>query len=199
MTNDAIGPSKTTPEQFDKLIELQRLKNEGQRVYLDRWKADLEPVEKSIITYHQSAVGFGQASMKALLLLNGGAFIALPAFAKLFDVQPFPKFGVIIASVFFSLGLVACCGGLLFAFFTTNAMAEEKHFERERRALRLNAELNPTSEEYKDSDIKLKGLEENRRGKNNDAAQCQRIAIWCVIGALAFFIIGATVSVVSLS
>ena len=91
-------------------LELERYGKqlERERVFLERWKTDVSPVQERKERSREFTNQYAQISLKAPFLLNGGAVIAFPAFAKIVDVAVTKNSWVFVASILaFVVGLVA--------------------------------------------------------------------------------------------
>lgn len=130
----------------DNSIEQHKLRLEKEFHYLERWKADIAPVEQFEIEAGKGAIAFAQTALKSGLILNGGALIVLPAFMQIFRVSDVAPVHITITILCFTGGLFLCGIGALLAYLAMTATERRLGFSREIRILRLNEEHNPSTD-----------------------------------------------------
>ncbi len=88
-------------------------------VYFQRKRSAIEPLQAERKGWYDHAVGYGQMSLRSLFILNGGALIAVPAFAAMLGDGlwargvEWPFYGFLA----FAFGLVLCATATFCAFF----------------------------------------------------------------------------------
>ena len=129
--------------QFERLkvqIELQRLdlerlkiSNEKTRNFLDRWRTDITPIVEQGNFSRKATNDFSTQALRSLFLLNGGALVAFPAFAKLVNISIAAVTSIFIGAMLaFTIGLSLTVLAIYLAY-----LGMDDDF----RALRHNAEI----------------------------------------------------------
>jgi hypothetical protein len=84
--------------------------------------------------YHSHAVAFANSAFRALMLLNGGALVAIPTAVALFQADPkSAKFQLLVAAALFVAGLVCVALAQAAAFLTMSRQQEAENLTLERR------------------------------------------------------------------
>ena len=204
------GKGQLAPDTIKLLLEQQRVLLDAEKVqlekrkaandqyknFLDQWRTDIAPLDKSASLSRQFAVQFAQTALRTVFLLNGGAFVAVPAFAKLVDVsikEQLPLFIVSMAA--FAFGLVLSAVVAIFAFKSTEHDAAATFSHLEVVKTRLNKGQNPNSfGEEQANKLAAAVSEEDASRKSRD--RMQKWALAFGIAGLVCFVIGASVATI---
>lgn len=172
-------------------IEQHKLRLEMELHYLERWKADIVPVEQFVIEAGKGAIAFAQTALKSGFILNGGALIALPAFIQIFSVSDVASAYITITILCFTGGLFFCGIGALLAYLTMSTTEQRLGFSREIRVLRLNEEHNPSADKAQYTNKLEEAINKEKRLLNL-AIRLRAFGFLCVILALTSFAAGTT-------
>lgn len=172
-------------------LEKIKVRQEGTRIYLEQWKADISPVEEQTLQTHRSAIAFAQAGLKTAALINGGALIALPAFVTLFKIGSGEI--VISAAIFFCFGLLAAACAYLFAFLSVDHFGISTTHKRERLAMNLNINRLPDTDENKKLDMQkqIEWRKQQIESEEKLALRNRNIGVFLLTSSLIAFLLGA--------
>lgn len=191
---------KTEQDQREKLeawIKLELLHNE-------RWRTDVEPAEADIRTSMEGVLAFARLTLSSLFLLNGGALVALPAFASLVGLATRNERLLMGALGLFVLGLIATLVAMLAGYFAQFDESRRLVAVREIRAIDVNhinpGRQSPVPEEQMKSEEEYKSYRAKQVGEASEHLKgffrWRCVAIVCVWVALAAFIAGASVGAI---
>lgn len=122
---------------------------------------------------HEAAVGYAQASLKSLILVNGGAILALLTFLGNTNAEFGPR-GMFYAFVWFSVGLTLSMLAHGLAYFVQESY--------------LNAAA-----------ARMNGKVEETNGANRSGSVFIFAAALCCLGGLVLFITGAFVALFAIT
>ena len=172
-------------------IEQASFLNEQMRTYLERWRTDVQPVHEHRMMSREHGHAFAKVGIQMMFLLNGGALIAFPAFAKLVDVSFSEQITWALLSIAsFVLGLVLIAVTALLAYLSMAADAEAVSNQEEYLKLGLNQSTAPNDE--KPSFDSPRATAETARARKYAATT--RFAEWglgLTIGSVVAFVFGA--------
>ncbi len=170
-------------------IERHKLRLEKELHYLERWKADIVPVEQHVIEAERGAIAFAQTALKSGFILNGGALIVLPAFMQIFSVSDVASAYITITILCFTGGLFLCGIGALLAYLAMSVTEQRLGFSREIRVLRLNEEHNPSADKTQHTNKLEEAINKEKRFLNL-ATRLRAFGFLCMILALVSFAAG---------
>ena len=189
------------PSEFDALkLEIEKLRlaldnakhqNDLTRTYLERWRTDVQPVHEHRLKSRDQAYGFIKMAVQSVFLLNGGALIAFPTFAKLTDAtlrdhlpQSLKGIGCFVA------GLILTAMAMLLAAFAYGLDTDA--LERKEKAVKAGVNLQHSSPDRRADLEKVRDAAEAERARlGKHAIRTGYIAIALAALALTVFIGGA--------
>lgn len=99
------------------------------QAHVDRWQLVIEPLQAQQREWISYAVSYGQIALRSGFILNGGAIIAVPAFAQMLGVGlwgegvglPFTAISVFLAGLVLAAAAAACASFAMtsYAHYTT--------------------------------------------------------------------------------
>ncbi len=150
------------------------------------WEASQRPIRDVIRLSEEAALEFSKLGIRSLLLLNGGALIALPAFATFSGTPDKELMFWSVAS--FAVGLVTCMIGLLLAYYTVAYQGGGRRMHALEVAAGFEARHHPDRAEEKlreESEAAEKVKSYNRKGEG-----CRIAAIVFLFLSLGGFVSG---------
>ena len=102
------------------MAEDSRAELERRLAYLEEYRTNIEPVQRDITEANRATVDFALTGIKSLYLLNGGAIIAVPAFAGVSERLSIDSLGTAIAC--FAVGLFTAALTNLLAYLSEDAL-----------------------------------------------------------------------------
>lgn len=171
-------------------LEQRAAQNEATRIYLERWRVDLEPLHEHRLMSRRQANDYAKAAGQMLFLLNGGALLAFPAIAELLGTGFRGHISLVISGMgAFFAGLVTVGIATLLAFLANVSDAGAVQHREEFIKLGLNksnapAEQQATFDERRDQ-------EENERKDKIRLANL--LALWgffLYAASLIAFVVG---------
>ena len=204
-----MSDEQIQPDRFEALrLEVERLRlrldearyeNERTRTFLERWRTDVEPLHEGAERSREMAFGFAQTAIRSMFILNGGALVAVPAFAELVGTafQENPT-AFLPSGLGFVTGLILIAITTVLAYTSMDADAESIRQGQEVVKINLNRAENPKSytkqEEGRQSEAKVARQKFNRR-----SVKLRTWALWLGVGSMGAFVFGAAFAAVVLS
>jgi hypothetical protein len=141
---------------------------ELQLAYLEQWRTDLGPVYEDKRVSHRGSIEFALSVLRSLFLLNGGALVTLPVFARFVGVRGSAAAAHLLwpASCFIA-GLICCCSAGLIAYLTLRSDVKAIARNIERRAIGVkisNVKIDPAE------GAKLQAIEQKQMDRHNKTA-----------------------------
>ena len=150
-------------------IELIRQSNDDHRVSLERWNTALRPIHEKYIQSRAQSVAFATLGIRSMFLLNGGALLVFPAFAKLLGTGFVEQMGWAQWSIgCFVVGLITIALTTVLAYLSSDLRSMALEYESSRTHLfLLRSQVLAKSEEepYPEQEIAaLSGTRTRRTG-----------------------------------
>lgn len=188
---DPIDALRLEVERTRLALDKAQYQNDTTRLFLERWRVDVQPVHEHRLMSREHAHGFAKVAIQTTFLLNGGALIAFPAFAQLVGTGFRDHVGWALTSITgFVLGLVFIAVTALLAYLSMEADAEAVLQLEESVKARLNQ--SQVADEKKPKYDKL--YEEAEAGREKRYAHAMRFRTWAVglgIASMLAFTFGA--------
>ena len=189
--SDPNDPLKGTREGLKDLREARRLRMEGHLAFLEQWRTDLQPILDDLSLFNRIGADFALGGIKAVFILNGGALIALPAFAGVFRWGSSANADLLTWAVgFFVGGLILSAAAYLLGYLVVNAEARRSQELLNWRSRSVREYYHPPKDAQESAQI--------ISGAKKLEGKWGRIAFWLMIstiivavGALVSFIVGA--------
>jgi len=108
-------------KEFREQSELEQLQRERRSAFLTEFRANLEPVERSIERADAGAQEFAVVAVKTCYLLNAGGLVAMPAILQALSVKDPSEISLFWPSVIFAFGILVAA--------ITNFLAYRSLFE----------------------------------------------------------------------
>jgi hypothetical protein len=198
MANQSQGDPPRTEQQIRLEIERLRLETERYRVFLQRWEVDVRPIHEIQERSREMSHSYSKMGIQTMFLLNGGAVIAFPTFAKLADVKFADHSTLALSSVgAFVFGLIFIAMTTISAFFTMDADARAALHWSEMVKSNLNWEQDPQKSK-KDWDAIRAAAEANRSRYGRHTQVWRMLAVAFAFGSCAAFSVGAILAAVVL-
>lgn len=119
-------------------IELIRQSNDDHRVSLERWNTALRPIHEKYIQSRAQSVAFATLGIRSMFLLNGGALLVFPAFAKLLGTGFVEQMGWAQWSIgCFVVGLITIALTTVQAYLSSDLRSMALEYESSRTHLFL--------------------------------------------------------------
>ncbi len=170
--------------------------------YFERWRLHVEPFEADRKAWIRYAVEYAQMAIRTGFLLNGGALIAVPAFAKFLGDglwvrgSVWPKLMIVL----FVIGMVLFTLATILAFFAMIKYSHQQEEGRERMAKLVSHDYEVSiggSPKTKRSDFEEMGTKEKRYWKQGHRRELASIC--AALLGFAVFTIGAVIAVYIIS
>ncbi len=194
--NDQMKQKGLLQQQIREFLDSER------GVYFERRRQAIEPLQAQQRAWIGHAVSYAQLALRAAFILNGGAIIAVPAFAEFFGDGLWAKGAVwpLFALSAFLFGLILCGCATACAFFAMTNYSKQTNEVMGRAAGQTEHDFRRAlSGEQKSSTVDF-GKETTEEQKFREAG-----ASWeqggIILGVLAFvaFVLGAGAAVYILS
>ena len=159
--------------------------------FLRRLETSIKPRQVAAERTRTFAFEFARMALRNMFLLNGGALIALPAFAEMLGgVKPETADAFTWSIGSFVIGLVLIAAATLFAYIAMDADAEGIRQEILWRTIEINADYRPLDDPQKSKDERdnAQKLSEKCGAR---ARRFQAFVIVLGLGSLGAFINGA--------
>jgi hypothetical protein len=172
-------------------LEKAKLENELTRTYLDRWRTDVQPIHEHQLMSREQGYGLARLGVQTAFLLNGGALIAFPAFAKLADTPLQSHVGFSSASIgCFVVGLVMAAVSMLTGAFAFGADADA--VEQKANVVKAGVTLLHSQEAQRSAiEARRNAAEAERTRLFERARKLGRWAIGAAVGGVVAFVFGA--------
>ncbi|MCH9053838.1 MAG: hypothetical protein IIA72_22755 [Proteobacteria bacterium] len=165
---------------------------------MDQYEAFLRRLESSIKPRQEAAersrtftFEFARMALRNMFLLNGGALIALPAFAEMLDgIKPETADAFMWSIGSFVIGLVLIAAATLFAYIAMDADAEGSRHEILWRSIDINADYKPPDDPQKSKDERENAIKSEKK-YGTRARKFRAAVIILGLGSLGVFINGA--------
>ncbi len=202
-----IEAQRLNLERYRTDLEKHRADIDRQRFFLERWQIDIGKTRENQFSVGLSSVEFGKFALRGAFIINGGAIIALPAFAQLLGTVHVTFLAS--ALTIFALGLVASSTAMFFGYLSLSRSSRSLEVAGERSAVSLNNETLMLEEEVEPlatlragKQIKIrKQLDDlfTRRSEHQKKSNFFETVAFCA-GALsvALFILGAGIGAFTL-
>jgi hypothetical protein len=160
--------------------------------FLREYEVGISPIDKDKVTAQEGALELSILGIKSIFILNGGAFIAIPALSHTFQISTANmKAHLISAACAFSIGLISAMATNIIAYFSQSKYAEQLYWHRE-VAIHQNVSL--YYGQVNDAE-KLASILDNavkKRDSCYNSSQNQRnTAIGFAIASALMFVLGA--------
>jgi hypothetical protein len=165
--------------------------NDKYRVFLELWRTQVQPYHEHRLMSREQAYGFAKTTLQTIIVLNGGALIAFPAFAQL--IGPTFQQNItwsIISIGLFVLGLVLGALSGLLSYLSMSADADSLYYEEEAAKADLNKSMANSDAQGSYESIRNEAL--NKQKKSHGKAYT--LAYWAIrfgIFSILSFMIGA--------
>lgn len=198
MTDKPTGGPPPTEQQIRLQIENLRLETERYRVFLQRWETDVRPIHEIQERSREMSHAYSKMGIQTMFLLNGGAVIAFPTFAKLADVKFSDHSMLALSSIgAFVFGLVFIAVTTVSAFFSMDADTQAALRWSEVVKCKLNKELDPKNTK-EDWDAKRNAAEADQKRLGCVSRKWRRASVVFAFGSCGAFIMGAAFAAVVL-
>ena len=165
---------------------------------MEQYEAFLRRLETSIKPRHEAAersrtftFEFARMALRSMFLLNGGALIALPAFAEMLGgIKPETADAFILSIGSFIVGLVLIAAATFFAYIAMNADVGDIQQEILWRTIDINADYKPPDDPQKSKDERDNAIKLSKKC-GTWARRFRAIVIVLGLGSLGAFINGA--------
>ncbi len=161
-----------------------RLKQEDLRLHWERWNLDVAPLQKKAGEATAHAVEYSTLALRTLILINGGALLALPAFSQFDNGLSFTNLGWAMAC--FVLGLFGAGIALLSGYLSLAASTKRFSHEATARAIVLNARDNLNDEQKKNKE----DADKKAADQSGKESKWEVVALVAAIVSLLLFVIG---------
>ena len=111
--------------EFDRTLELKKHTLATHVAFLEHWRTDLQPIENDIRASDRASVDFAISGLRTVFLLNGGAIVAVPAFAEVLGVQDDQRYWITYAVATYAFGLFLSALSQIAAYLTTESRSRE--------------------------------------------------------------------------
>ncbi len=159
--------------------------------FLRRLETSIKPREEAAERSRTFTFEFARMALRSMFLLNGGALIALPAFAGMLGgIKPETADTFIWSIGSFVIGLVLIAVATLFAYIAMDADAEGIRQEILWRTIDINADYKPPDDPQKSKDEREEAIKLSKNCGTR-ARKFRAIVIVSGLGSLVAFINGA--------
>lgn len=188
-----------TPQQLRPDVELIRLQYEHFRTYLQRWETDLRPLHEAKERSREMAHAYTKMGIQTMFLLNGGAIIAFPTFAKMAGITfaDHPVLALLSVGAFVT-GLVLIAVTTIYAFLSMDADSKALTHSSEITKCQLNKEQDPQNTRF-NWDQRRQSAEKSLKEQMNAEERLRSIAIRLGVGSCVAFCVGALLAAAVLS
>lgn len=199
MQPDPLAALRLEVERLRLQLDSARHQNERTRTFLERWRTDVVPLHEAAERSRDMAFGFAQTAIRSMFLLNGGALVAVPAFAELVGTAFQENMtALLLSGSGFVAGLILIAITTLLAYTSMDADAEAIRQDQEVVKINLNRAQNPKSYTNKlkkqQSEAEAARLKFGRR-----SAKLRTWALCLGVGSMGAFIFGAVFAAVVMS
>jgi hypothetical protein len=164
---------------------------ERTRITWERSRFEVQLVHEHRLVSREHAHSFAKVAIQSTFILNGGALISFPAFAKAVGTGLHDHVGLAVTSmVFFVIGLGLTTAATVLAFFAADAYASA-YALREMYVRGLLHKLAAVGEEKDFYGKQAESAESERRQREDVWEALMLRAIGLVIASLAAFVVGA--------
>ena len=199
MQPDPLAAPRLEVERLRLQLDSARHQNERTRTFLERWRTDVVPLHEAAERSRDMAFGFAQTAIRSMFLLNGGALVAVPAFAELVGTAFQENLTVFLLSgLGFVTGLILIAITTVLAYTSMDADAEAIRQEQEVVKINLNRSENPKS--YTDEVKKRQSEAEVARQRvDRLSVKLRAWALWLGVGSMGAFVFGTVFAAIVMS
>ncbi len=159
--------------------------------YLRRMESTIKPRQEAAERSRTFTFEFARMALRSMFLLNGGALIALPAFAEMLGgIKPETADAFTWSIGSFVIGLVLIAFATLFAYIAMNTDVGGIRQEILWRAIDINADYKPPDDPQKSKDERDNAIKLSKKC-GTWARRFRAIVIVLGLGSLGAFINGA--------
>ena len=199
MQPDPLAALRLEVERLRLQLDEARQRDERTRTFLERWRTDVGPLHEAAERSRDMTFGFAQMAIRSMFLLNGGALVAVPAFAELVGAAFQENLtAFLLSGLGFVTGLILIAITTVLAYTSMDADAEAIRQDQEVVKINLNRSENPKS--YTDKVKKQQSAAEAARQKfGRRSTKLRAWALWLGVGSMGAFIFGTVFAAVVMS
>lgn len=172
------------PEMKPPDLEERRDERERRSLFLEEWRLNVDDQRKQFVQWTEISAQFGLTSLRSIIVLNGGALVALPPLMQWLDEAQ--RQSIFSISLFFVVGVLLSVVSTFIGYLNFNCLAQLSDARASIRAMDVNNQYSPNRKPLDELDIYV--AEKKRERKYEKLVDVTQVfAVLVGLSALAAF------------